>query len=180
VNDPASTPMLNASKKSFIRVAASTPSDKLNDSLLGGLYPGLAPCTRKPFLTPASSPKKPSMVDAGPSVYQARILQADRVIRNDLCGLGWPPPHRVVPNGATRRWCHPNGSAKALPAMLNAGSAVLARFAPEDADPNDILRLQQPGLPFSPRWHRHGACQNSGSNDPRSTRVNPDDGSTRS
>jgi nitronate monooxygenase len=32
--------------------------------------------------------------------------------------------------------------------MLNAGSAILARFAPEDADPNAIVRLQRPGLPF--------------------------------
>ena len=80
--------------------------------------------------------------------YQARILQADTTIRTGLFGLGWPTPHRVVPNGATRRWCHRDGSAKALPAMLNAGSAILARFAPEDADPNAIVRLQRPGLPF--------------------------------
>lgn len=92
------------------------------------------------FLLTHESPAHPA--------YQARIMQADRTIRTELFGLGWPAPHRVVPNGATGRWCHPDGSAKALPAMLNAGSTVLARFAPEDADPNAVVRLQRPALPF--------------------------------
>ena len=76
------------------------------------------------------------------------MLQSDRTIRTKLFGLGWPAPHRIIPNAATRRWCHPDGSTKALPAVLNAGSAVLARFARDDADADAILRLQRPMLPF--------------------------------
>lgn len=92
------------------------------------------------FLLTHESPAHPA--------YQERVVQSHRTIRTGLFGLGWPAPHRVVPNAATRHWCHPDGSAKALPAMLNACSAVLSRFAPENADPDAILRLQRPALPF--------------------------------
>ena len=92
------------------------------------------------FLLTHESPAHPA--------YQARMLELDRTIRTRLFGLGWPAPHRVLPNAATRRWCHPDGSPKALPGLLNAGSAFLARFAPADAEPDAILRLQRPALPF--------------------------------
>lgn len=58
------------------------------------------------------------------------------------------PHHTAVPNAATRRWCHPDGSAKTLPTILNAGSAILTRFAREETDATTILRLQRPSLPF--------------------------------
>lgn len=37
--------------------------------------------------------------------YQRRVLGADRTIRTMLFGIGWPMPHRVVPNAATDAWC---------------------------------------------------------------------------
>lgn len=83
--------------------------------------------------------------------YQQRIMDADKTIETTLFGLGWPAPHRVVPNEATRRWCRSDGTAKALPATLNARSAFLARMAPEDPEDGAILRMQRPALPlFSP------------------------------
>lgn len=36
--------------------------------------------------------------------YKARLLEARETIRTELFGLGWPAPHRVVPNEATARW----------------------------------------------------------------------------
>ena len=92
------------------------------------------------FLLTDESPAHPA--------YQQRILQSDKTIRTDLFGLGWPAPHRVIPNSATRRWCRADGDAKALPAAINAPSAALARFAREDGDSNAILRRQRPWLPF--------------------------------
>lgn len=35
--------------------------------------------------------------------YKERLLGADRTVLTHLFGLGWPAPHRVVPNAATER-----------------------------------------------------------------------------
>lgn len=78
--------------------------------------------------------------------YQQRILQADKTIETNLFGLSWPLRHRVVPNAATRRWCHQDGKAKALPAALNAASRPLSALGYFDAGP--LMRLQSPALPF--------------------------------
>ncbi len=81
--------------------------------------------------------------------YQNRILQADKTLRTTLFGLGWPAPHRVVANAATRRWCHDDGSAKLAPRLINSGSGVLARLSDRAIAP--LLRMQTPALPlFSP------------------------------
>nr|WP_240431233.1 nitronate monooxygenase [Mycobacterium kyogaense] len=85
------------------------------------------------------------------AAYQQRLLSAERTIATTLFGLSWPSRHRVVPNEATRRWCHPDGTARQLPSIINARSSVLARIGPEDADERAILRLQRPSLPvFTP------------------------------
>jgi NAD(P)H-dependent flavin oxidoreductase YrpB (nitropropane dioxygenase family) len=79
--------------------------------------------------------------------YQRRILAADRTVRTMLFGLGWPAPHRVVPNAATARWCDMDGRAKLIPRLVNGGSAVLAKLPAT----NSVLRMQHPKLPlFSP------------------------------
>ena len=109
--------------------------------LLGALAAGAAAVvagTR--FLLTHESPAHP--------VYQRRIMQSDKTIRTNLFGLSWPAPHRVVPNAATDRWCRPDGSARALPAALNAVSAKLSRFARDDGDTAAILRMQRPAMPF--------------------------------
>jgi nitronate monooxygenase len=81
--------------------------------------------------------------------YQRRILAADKTFRTMLFGLGWPAPHRVVANAATRRWCHDDGRAKLAPALINAGSGVLAKLPDWAIMP--VLRMQTPRLPmFSP------------------------------
>jgi nitronate monooxygenase len=81
--------------------------------------------------------------------YLRRILAADKTIRTMLFGLGWPAPHRVVPNAATVRWCHEDGSAKLMPRILNARSGLLARL-PERAA-GSVVNIQTPRLPlFSP------------------------------
>jgi nitronate monooxygenase len=36
--------------------------------------------------------------------YKARALEARETVLTELFGVGWPAPHRVVPNAATERW----------------------------------------------------------------------------
>ena len=81
--------------------------------------------------------------------YQQRVASADKTIETTLFGLSWPLRHRVVPNAATRRWCRSDGTAKALPAALNASSRALAALGYVDA--GALMRLQSPGRPlFTP------------------------------
>jgi nitronate monooxygenase len=81
--------------------------------------------------------------------YQRRITIADNTIETNLFGLSWPLRHRVLPNAATRRWCHDDGSAKALPATLNRISSPLSILGYFDA--GALLRLQSPDRPiFTP------------------------------
>lgn len=44
--------------------------------------------------------------------YKRRLLDADETILTELFGLGWPAPHRVVPNAATAR-----GNKEPLPPL---------------------------------------------------------------
>lgn len=79
--------------------------------------------------------------------YQRRVLAAERTFRTMLFGLGWPAPHRVISNAATERWCHPDGTAKAVPRVVSGGSAFLAKLPAATA----VLRMQTPRLPlFTP------------------------------
>ena len=81
--------------------------------------------------------------------YQRRILKADSTFRTTLFGLGWPAPHRVVANAATRRWCHEDGRAKLAPRLITAGSGMLARLGDRAIGP--MVRMQRAALPvFSP------------------------------
>jgi NAD(P)H-dependent flavin oxidoreductase YrpB (nitropropane dioxygenase family) len=81
--------------------------------------------------------------------YQRRVLDADKTIRTTLFGLGWPAPHRVVANAATKRWCRADGRIKLLPRLMNAGSGALARLPMGAVTP--VLRMQRSALPmFSP------------------------------
>lgn len=79
--------------------------------------------------------------------YQRRVLAAEETFRTMLFGLGWPAPHRVIPNAATQRWCHADGTAKAVARVITRGSGILAKLPATTA----ALKLQTPRLPvFSP------------------------------
>jgi NAD(P)H-dependent flavin oxidoreductase YrpB (nitropropane dioxygenase family) len=59
--------------------------------------------------------------------YKRRLLDADETILTELFGLGWPAPHRVVPNAATER-----GDKEPLPplAATDDGPAELVDAGP--------------------------------------------------
>jgi nitronate monooxygenase len=79
--------------------------------------------------------------------YQRRVAGAERTLRTELFGLGWPMAHRVVPNAATDRWCRGNESGPGWLRAANGLGAPLGRAVPL-ARMADIAGVQRRGLPF--------------------------------
>ncbi|HEY9474949.1 MAG TPA: nitronate monooxygenase, partial [Mycobacteriales bacterium] len=79
--------------------------------------------------------------------YQQRVLRSERTVETTLFGFGWPARHRVVPNEATRRWCHPDGRPRAVPALINARSGALGRLIPDRAT-TVLARVQRASVPL--------------------------------
>ena len=71
--------------------------------------------------------------------YKERLLEADATILTELFGAGWPAPHRVVPNAATRRWGDPPLLNRALNHLLVPG----VRYAPPGLQLR-MMRAQRP------------------------------------
>ena len=80
----------------------------------------------------------------GHPLYKERLLSADRTVLTDLFGLGWPAPHRVVPNEATDRHVGSDGVLPDLTRLVNRLSAPGARYLPESVQRRLIAR-QRPG-----------------------------------
>jgi nitronate monooxygenase len=60
--------------------------------------------------------------------YQQKLVHAHDTILTELFGAGWPAPHRVVANDATRRWLGADPRAPAWVRLLHRASApVLSR-----------------------------------------------------
>ena len=79
--------------------------------------------------------------------YKQRLVDAQETIVTELFGAGWPAPHRVVPNEATRRWL---GSDPRGPAWLRAFHRATAPLLSRVPVPLQ-LRLaatQSPGRPL--------------------------------
>jgi nitronate monooxygenase len=62
------------------------------------------------------------------SVYKTRLIEAKETVLTELFGMGWPAPHRVLPNEATVRWLRrdPRGPGW-LRAFHKATAPVLSR-----------------------------------------------------
>lgn len=73
--------------------------------------------------------------------YRRRLLDAESTLLTDLFGLGWPAPHRVVPNAATERW---GGAAPPLNRAVNRASASSARYMPATLQ-HRLVAAQRPG-----------------------------------
>ncbi|HEY5977901.1 MAG TPA: nitronate monooxygenase [Solirubrobacterales bacterium] len=79
--------------------------------------------------------------------YVSRLLEAESTILTELFGTGWPAPHRVVANAATRRWLGDDPRGPALTRALNRLSALGARHAPGSLQAKLAL-AQRPGSRF--------------------------------
>ena len=79
--------------------------------------------------------------------YKARLVEARETVLTDLFGIGWPAPHRVVPNAATERWL---GRDSHSPGWLRALHRLTAPIVSRLPRPLQ-LRLaaaQKPGRPL--------------------------------
>jgi NAD(P)H-dependent flavin oxidoreductase YrpB (nitropropane dioxygenase family) len=79
--------------------------------------------------------------------YQRRVVGAERTLRTELFGLGWPLAHRVVPNAATDRWCRGNDSGPGWLRVANRLGAPLGKAVPLGRMA-DLAAVQRRGLPF--------------------------------
>lgn len=74
--------------------------------------------------------------------YQRRVLAAQRTLRTQLFGFGWPLPHRVIPNAATDRWCREDGMAPAWIRGIGRLASPISRMVPLGAL-GTIAKLQR-------------------------------------
>jgi nitronate monooxygenase len=82
--------------------------------------------------------------------YKARLLGAHETVLTELFGLGWPAPHRVVPNEATERWLRRDRRGPAHVRALNRVAAPLAKVG-SMSSLSGLAAAQRPGRPiFSP------------------------------
>lgn len=80
--------------------------------------------------------------------YKRRCLDAGETILTELFGLGWPDaPHRVIPNGATRRWLRGDSRGPRWMRGANRLTAPLANRIPTAVQARAI-RTQRPSQPF--------------------------------
>ena len=80
--------------------------------------------------------------------YKQRCLDAGETILTELFGLGWPgAPHRVIPNGATRRWLRGDPRGPRWIRTTNRLTAPVARRIPTGVQDRAIT-AQRPSQPF--------------------------------
>jgi nitronate monooxygenase len=80
--------------------------------------------------------------------YKQRCLQAESTVLTELFGLSWPSaPHRVIPNAATRRWLHADGSTPAWIRATHRLAGPLAARLPPRAQAR-ALAAQRPVSPL--------------------------------
>jgi NAD(P)H-dependent flavin oxidoreductase YrpB (nitropropane dioxygenase family) len=60
--------------------------------------------------------------------YKERLIVAQQTVLTELFGAGWPAPHRVLPNEATRRWLKGDARGPAwVRALQRATAPMLSR-----------------------------------------------------
>jgi nitronate monooxygenase len=79
--------------------------------------------------------------------YKRRLVEAHETVLTELFGTGWPAPHRVIPNQATRRWLagDPRGPGW-LRAANRISAPLLSRVPP--AVQSRFAANQRPGMPL--------------------------------
>jgi NAD(P)H-dependent flavin oxidoreductase YrpB (nitropropane dioxygenase family) len=78
--------------------------------------------------------------------YRERLRTASETVLTELFGLGWPAPHRVVPNAATERWLRRGDRGPAALRALNSLTAPLAARAPDRLQAS-LIRRQDVRVP---------------------------------
>jgi len=79
--------------------------------------------------------------------YKQRLRDSRETILTELFGMGWPAPHRVVPNAATERWLRDGPRGPGWVRALHRLTAVGASRVPIGAQIK-LAASQRPGRPF--------------------------------
>ncbi len=79
--------------------------------------------------------------------YKQRLRDSRETILTELFGMGWPAPHRVVPNAATERWLRDGPRGPGWVRALHRLTAVGASRLPIGAQIK-LAASQRPGRPF--------------------------------
>ena len=79
--------------------------------------------------------------------YKARLLDAQETILTDLFGVGWPAPHRVVPNAATDRWVGLDAHAPSWLRSFHRATAPVFSRVPVPLQFR-LAATQKPGRPM--------------------------------
>ena len=79
--------------------------------------------------------------------YKRRLLDARETVLTELFGLGWPSPHRVVPNAATERWLRGDRRGPAWVRAIHRLSSLGASRVPIPVQVR-LAAAQRPALPF--------------------------------
>jgi len=79
--------------------------------------------------------------------YKRRLVESDETILTELFGAGWPAPHRVVPNEATRRWASRDPRGPAWLRALNRMAAPALARVPMSMQPR-LAASQTPSRPI--------------------------------
>jgi nitronate monooxygenase len=86
--------------------------------------------------------------------YRSRLLEAHETLVTEMFGFGWPAPHRVIPNKATKRWLGANPRGPGWLRTINRLAAPIVATGPTSSQFRLVGRLaslQRPGIPlFSP------------------------------
>ncbi|HET6831983.1 MAG TPA: nitronate monooxygenase [Solirubrobacterales bacterium] len=83
----------------------------------------------------------------GHSAYKDRLLGARETVLTELFGVGWPAPHRVVPNAATARWLRKDPRGPGLVRALHKATAPLVSRLPDRVHIR-LATAQDPGRPL--------------------------------
>jgi nitronate monooxygenase len=79
--------------------------------------------------------------------YKQRAREGRETLLTELFGAGWPAPHRVLPNEATRRWLRSGRRAPGWMRGLQRATAPLLSRLPDGAVAAMAAR-QRPGAPL--------------------------------
>jgi NAD(P)H-dependent flavin oxidoreductase YrpB (nitropropane dioxygenase family) len=79
--------------------------------------------------------------------YKERLRSAGDTVLTELFGMGWPAPHRVVPNAATERWLRGDRRGPGWVRALHRLTSVGASRVPIGMQLR-IAASQRPGRPF--------------------------------
>lgn len=79
--------------------------------------------------------------------YKRRLIDARQTLLTELFGAGWPAPHRVIPNAATRRWIKRDARGPAWLRTANRIAAPMLSRVPPGVQ-SRLAASQTPGMPL--------------------------------